>query len=222
MKIKNRFFKITYIFFRIILDISKDYSLIRKKGYAYAEKKMKSRHTKRAKQLYKITVELGGVLIKLCQFFSSRRDIFPEPYIEILSKLQDNVPPLSFKKIEEIIHGELQHKRSEFLYIDKSPLASASLGQVHKATLLDGSEVVIKVLKPNIDEDFDRDFAILHFVFKLLSNFKKINQRIDLMRLLHEFTTITGDELNLQREIDVAKAFQEHFKNFSYIFPIFQ
>ena len=71
--------------------------MTRRLGYRAVQEKMAKAHSKRAHDLYGLAVESGGVFIKLCQFFSSRRDIFPEPYITILSPLQDQVPPVAFK-----------------------------------------------------------------------------------------------------------------------------
>lgn len=93
MDIKKRFRKICWVFLRMALDFRKEYVLFKKKGYQYSLKKMEKTHRKRARQLYDLSISLGGVLIKLSQYLSTRRDCIPEPYIKILSPLQDNVPP---------------------------------------------------------------------------------------------------------------------------------
>jgi len=208
----------------MIWDFHREYQLIKKKGYNYAQQKMDIIHEKRAKQLYDMAISLGGVLIKLCQFFSARRDVFPDPYIKILSSLQDNVPPIKFTEIEKVLNREYDDCNKNFKSIDPVPLASASIGQVHKATLHNGSEVVLKILKPGVEKTIDTDLAILFFIFKLLSNLKLFKDRTDLQNVLDEFITITGDELNFTREAYIAAFFKEnlkklHFVNVPYIYP---
>ncbi len=200
------------------LDFRKEYSLIRKKGYKTAEILMKRRHEKRARQLYSIAITYGGVLIKMCQYFSSRRDIFPDPYITILSPLQDDVPPVPFKKIDEQIKLELGDYTRFFTSIDEQCVSSASLGQVHKAVLYNGDTVAVKVLKPEIEKIIDLDFSIIYHIFKIMSSlrfFKDMGG--DFLRILDEFITITGDELNFTREGVIADRFRNYFSSYEYI-----
>ncbi len=217
MKVRGRFLTIARLFVRMILELAKDYRLIQERGYAYAQKKMAPVHERRARDLYGSSLALGGVMIKLCQFFSARRDIFPEPYIRILSSLQDDVPPVPFAQIETVLARELGDYRSSFRSIDETPLASASLGQVHRAVLATGEEVVLKVLKPGVEELFDLDFAILDQVFRILSHFRVFTEKADFRGLLEEFIQITGDELNFRREVSVAGEFARHMGVFPYV-----
>ncbi len=217
MSVRRRFFKISYTLIRVILDIAKEYKLIQKKGYHYTQSKMKKRHEKRAQQLFSLATSMGGVMIKLCQFFSSRRDFFPEAYIAILSELQDNVPPVPFTIIQEIIQSEYKDSKDIFHNIDDIPLASASLGQVHKATLKDGSVVVLKILKPDIEKQIDTDCAILYFVFKVLSHFKTVRAKVDIFSLYNEFIKVTGDELNFKREMFVSDLFQKGLAHLDFV-----
>ena len=216
-KIKRRFLSIASLFLKLLMDFTKEYGLIKRHGYPYAQKKMRSRHERRARQFYSLAINLGGVMIKLCQFFSARRDFFPESYIRVLSSLQDNVPSIPFCEIEEVLQAEYSDYRKIFISINPDSLASASLGQVHRAVLFDGTEVVLKILKPNVERIIDTDFAILDSVFKLLANFKVFKERVDIFNVLDEFIKVTGDELNFRREVYIAKKFLHHFADFNYI-----
>ena len=83
---------------------------------------MESVHYKRANELYHLAVDLQGLIIKLCQFLSTRKDVFPEPYIEVLSKLQDNVPPVDYPEIKKILEIYYSEPAKYFKYIDPVPL----------------------------------------------------------------------------------------------------
>lgn len=217
MKIKKRFFKVLVLFLRIFLSFWKEIKISQKKGYKYAEQKMLKRHTKDANALYDLAVNFGGVMIKLCQYFSTRRDIFPDPYIKILSGLQDAVPPVSFDAIFSVIKAEYGDKINEFETIDQTSIASASLGQVHKARLKNGKNLILKILKPNVEKDIDTDFAILYLAFKAISKLKVFKQNNEFVEILEEFIRVTGDELNFEREAYIADRFRKGMSEFSYI-----
>ena len=217
MTIRQRSSSVGILFIKIFLDFRKEMKLAKKRGYKYAQSKMEKIHRKRATQLYNLVVKLGGVMIKLCQYFSTRRDIFPEPYIEILSQLQDSVPPVDFDKIIEVVKSEYNGRGLPFEDIEKKPLASASLGQVHKARLLTGEDVILKILKPNVENEIDIDFSILFHVFKFMSNFKVFKSIPEFFELLDEFIRVTGDECNFIREAYIAKKFREGMRKVDYI-----
>lgn len=217
MSVRQRFFRVATIFFKMFIDYNREFQLVKNRGYAYAQNKMKRVHEKRARELYETAVSMGGVLIKLCQFFSARRDVFPDAYIKILAPLQDNVPPVSFEAISEIIHKEYGDHGKYFACIESAPLASASLGQTHRARLHDGREVVLKILKPGIEKLIDTDFAILHFVFQIMSHFKVFREHADFFDILAEFVRVTGDELNFRREMHICKEFKRGLAKYDYI-----
>lgn len=178
---------------------------------------MLKRHTKDAKALYDLSVNFGGVMIKLCQYFSTRRDMFPDPYIKILSGLQDAVPPVNFDAIYSVIKTEYGDKINEFESIDQNSIASASLGQVHKARLKNGKNLILKILKPDVEKDIDADFAILYLAFKAISKLKVFKQNNEFVEILEEFIRVTGDELNFEREAYIAERFKRGMSEFSYI-----
>lgn len=217
LRVRRRFFRVAKLFFKIFLDFSREYRLVRLRGYHDAILKMKPVHERRARELYSAAAGMGGVLIKLCQYFSARRDVFPEQYVRILTPLQDSVPPVPFGDIDGVIKSEYGDYGKYFASIDPKPLASASLGQTHRAILHDGREVVLKILKPGIERIIDIDFAILHFVFKLLSHFRAFSDHADFIDVLSEFIRVTGDELNFRRERYIANEFRKGLARFTYV-----
>ena len=202
---RKRFFRVLGIFIKIILAFGKEFRLTRRYGYKTAQEKMYNRHLKCAKELYSISVELGSIYIKLCQFLSTKHDIFPAPYIEILSPLQNAVPAVPFSSIEERLTSEYKDYKQVFSYFSETPMAVASFGQVHCATLQNGKKVVVKVLKKEAEDTVDFDLAILFQVVRFVEHFGFISKHIDLSSLLDEFINVTSDELNFFREIFVAE-----------------
>lgn len=217
MKLRRRFFKIIIVFIKVFMALRKEQKIIFKKGFEKARIKMQKVHYKRAEELYELAINMEGVLIKLCQYLSARKDFMPEAYIDVLSRLQDNVPGVDFSIINQIIMEDYPNYYDIFKNIDPVPLASASLAQVHKAELQDGRKVILKVLKTHIEKIIDYDFAILYKVFKIFSGFKAIKKRFDLDEILNEFIRVTGDELNFKREILIAKNFHNKLSKLSYL-----
>lgn len=214
---RKRFFRVLGIFIKIILAFGKEFRLTRRYGYKTAQEKMYNRHLKCAKELYSISVELGSIYIKLCQFLSTKHDIFPAPYIEILSPLQNAVPAVPFSSIEDRLTSEYKDYKQVFSYFSETPMAVASLGQVHCATLQNGKKVVVKVLKKEAEDTVDFDLAILFQVVRFVEHFGFISKHIDLSSLLDEFINVTSDELNFFREIFVAEKMRKSLSKFSYL-----
>ncbi|HXZ05624.1 MAG TPA: AarF/UbiB family protein, partial [Ktedonobacteraceae bacterium] len=119
-------------------------------------------HLRGAKRSLDTSAALGGTLIKACQFASTRPDILPAPYVESLSNLQDRVPPRPWSEITGVIKQELGREPKEvFEWIEKEPVAAASIAQVHRARLYDGREVAVKVQYPGIKNIINTDLAVL-------------------------------------------------------------
>lgn len=142
--------------------------------------------------------ELGGAYVKLGQLLSIRPDLVPPEYCEEFSKLQDNIKPESFEAIEEAIKQELRRPINKvFTHIDKRPLGSASIAQVHKARLKSGKAVVVKVQRPNVKELFSEDMDILRYLaVKIDPHIPGVN----LTQIVEEFQNYTNKELNFHNE----------------------
>ena len=123
---------------------------------------------KRARWFTNQLIELGSAFIKIGQLLSARPDLIPNTWIQELSKLQDQVPQFSYKKVEEIIKKELGQNFSEINQINPLPIGSASLAKVHKATLKNSKEVVFKVQRPNLKNLFIIDLNIMQQIAFLL------------------------------------------------------
>ena len=127
-----------------------------------AVQKYKTLYTSQAKRFARVAVEMGGLIIKLGQFVSSRVDILPREYTDILSELQDSVAPvdseIAIKRIEAELSGKVANLFDSFA---QAPVAAASLGQVHKAVLKNGDSVAVKVMRPGIEATVALDLATL-------------------------------------------------------------
>ncbi|MFT3928345.1 MAG: AarF/UbiB family protein [Myxococcales bacterium] len=118
-----------------------------------AARALEDLHRESARRLYDLSVRHGGAFLKVGQMLSARPDLLPEVYIRELSKLQDAAPEVPFPAVMSLIEEELgQPIEDVFAAFDQEPLAAASIGQVHRATLQDGREVAVKVQRPNIEE----------------------------------------------------------------------
>ena len=142
---------------------------------------LKSRKCKsNPEKLRKALEELGPIFVKLGQVLSTRPDLIPVEITKELSKLQDDVETFAWTEAEKYIADQLDQPISEiFSYIDEQPLASASVAQVHAAELLDGREVVIKVLRPGIWKLVKRDLELMRSVAKLARTFGNPGVQVD-------------------------------------------
>lgn len=129
---------------------------------SYSEEKLASRRRKQAAWIRETMLELGPTFIKVGQLFSTRADLFPLEYVEELSKLQDQVPAFTYEQASKIIEVSLGKPLNQlFKSFDPIPLAAASLGQVHRAQLKTGEDVVVKVQRPGLKKLFSIDLTIL-------------------------------------------------------------
>ena len=111
--------------------------------------------------LRKTLEDLGPTFIKMGQILSTRVDSLSEEYVEELSKLRKNVKELDFKTIESILFEGYGNYKSVFSYVEEKPIGSASIAQVHRARLLDGQDVVLKIKRPGVDQEIVEDFELL-------------------------------------------------------------
>ncbi len=158
--------------------------------------------------------ELGVTFIKLGQILSTRPDILPPDYIAELAKLRDAVPPVGVAAIRAVIEEELAASIDElFAQFDDTPLASASIGQVHAARLHDGTEVVVKVQKPGVPEQIEIDLAVLRQLAGQAVRRSETARRYDAVALVDEFAWTLRAELDYVREGRNAERFAEQFRD---------
>jgi predicted unusual protein kinase regulating ubiquinone biosynthesis (AarF/ABC1/UbiB family) len=163
-------------------------------------------------------VELGPAYIKLGQILSTRPDLLPKPYIDELEHLQDEVPPMSFEQVEQMIEAELNSRISKlFASFDQEPLGSASLGQVHAAELRDGRSVVVKVQRPNLREQLAEDIEFFRELASFLSEHTSAGSRIDLIGVVQQVERALVDELDYRTEARNAAAFRKAMATFPHI-----
>jgi len=157
--------------------------------------------------------ELGTTFIKLGQVLSTRVDLLPPEYIHELEKLLDSVPPVDFEPIRLQIEMELGRDVDQiFERIDATPLASASIGQVHAATLMTGEQVVIKVKRPGVEEQVNIDVAIIHELANLASRRLPVVKNYDVEGIAREFTQTLLNELDYLQEGRNADRFRRNFE----------
>lgn len=158
--------------------------------------------------------DLGASFIKLGQILSTRTNILPKIYIEELSKLQDKTPSFDFDKAKAILKKELKEDIDKiFLYIDPTPIASASVSQVHKAVLFNNDKVVVKIQRPDIKEALIQDIEILTDILKKAPS-KYMDILLDPIEALSEIKSITYEELDFYSETKSMIRFKEENKDF--------
>lgn len=144
---------------------------------------------------------LGPVFIKFGQILSTRRDLFPDDYVDELAKLQDQVPPFPTAEAVARIEKSLSRSLAElFANFDLEPIASASLAQVHGATLHDGSEVVVKVIRPDVEERIRKDLALIFQAASFLTAISSDAKRLHLIDVVKDYETTIFNELDLSKE----------------------
>ncbi len=170
--------------------------------------------------LYKMALEyrkkaenLGGVLIKIGQFLSTRTDFMPDVFIRELNELVDKVPPMPHETALSIIEKEWGTDIFQHLsHIEDHAIASASIGDVYQGTLKDGTEVAIKIRRHRIEEVFHKDFAALRIVFWILKVFTSFGKKADLNALYRELVLVMNRELDYEQELQYGEYFRERFK----------
>lgn len=180
----------------------------------FSEEKLAQRQTTQAVWIRKSLLELGPTFIKAGQFFSTRADIFPAAYVEELAKLQDRVPAFSYEQVAKIIEKDLGKPITKlFSKFDPTPLAAASLGQVHKAQLHSGEEVVVKIQRPGLKQLFTIDLAILKQIARYFQNHPRWGKGRDWIGIYEECCRILWLETDYLNEGRNADTFRRNFRN---------
>lgn len=171
------------------------------------------RYRKNARRALKTFVSLGPVYIKLGQWLSSRADILPQPYLEELAKLQDEVPVTSFEKVKPIIENDLGPIERNFDYIDKNAISGASLGQVYRAKVK-GQEVIVKVKRPGIEKVVEQDIKVLKKIIPFAMRFVDPNLRYSAEAMLSQFIETIHEEMDYQIESQNLKTIRRNFHSY--------
>jgi ubiquinone biosynthesis protein len=157
--------------------------------------------------------DLGPIYVKFGQILSTRQDLLPDDIAEELAHLQDRVPPFPGAQAKTLIEQVYDEPvDTVFRSFDETPLASASIAQVHAAQLQDGTEVVVKVLRPNIRKYIKRDVTLLRTVAMLAERYWKDGRRLRPCEVIAEFEKILYDELDLLREAANASQLRRNFR----------
>jgi predicted unusual protein kinase regulating ubiquinone biosynthesis (AarF/ABC1/UbiB family) len=189
-------------------------------GLAWLAARGRARRLQRiAQHFHVLAVDLGGLMIKVGQFMSSRLDVLPPEITKELEGLQDEVPPVPFPAIRALAEAELGVKLERaFSFVDPTPLAAASLGQVHRARLAEADAaqtglqgVVVKIQRPGIGTIVDVDLRALRRVAGWLSRVSLVSDRVDVPALVEEFAITSLEEIDYLHEAASAERFAQDF-----------
>ena len=162
--------------------------------------------------------DFGPVYIKLGQLLSTRTDLVSKKLSKELNKLTDDCEAVSFDYIKNTIETELGKKSKNILSnIDKTPLSSASLAQVH-VFFMDKKKFVVKVQRPNLKEKILKDINLVKFGIRILRFFIKSYPRIDLMKIINDYERVINNELDFRLEANNAKKTYENFQDSSFLY----
>ncbi|MEJ2510967.1 MAG: AarF/UbiB family protein [Anaerolineales bacterium] len=216
---RSRYRRITFFFGRMLINLFFWEIIFPNIGLRKLSSKTRSKRlSKIARDYHNLAVRLGGVLIKVGQFLSARMDVLPEEITNELAGLQDEVPAEDFEAIRTLAESELDGALlDQFASFEKTPLAAASLGQVHRATLKKkdqqdfGTQVVVKIQRPDIETIIATDLSALRWAGNLVMRYRQLRKRIDIRALLAEFTTVLYQEIDYLAEGQNAQTFGENF-----------
>ncbi len=214
MKIRRRrYLRIVWFFSRLLLSLLWwEFFLGRFVSRSLAQRGASERRSRWAASFRELAVEMGGVLIKLGQFLSSRADVMPPEITKELAALQDEVPPGPFPPVKQLIEEELGAPIPElFSRFVEEPQAGASLGQTYYAWLPSGDAVIVKAQRPQIEELVSTDLAAIRWAIGLIKWYPALRRRVDLQALFEEFTRITYGELDYIAEGRNAEELRANF-----------
>lgn len=160
--------------------------------------------------LCKILIELGPVYVKLGQLLSTRPDLLPARYVEALTDLQANVPPVPWSQVEVLINEELaQPIEAVFSEIDRNAIAAGSIGQVYRAVLISGEQVALKVQRPGIDKIVAQDISLIKSLAELVS-LTEVGKTFDMVGLAEEFSNALVAELDFTTEAEYTDQLRQN------------
>lgn len=220
-RFRGRYFQILYFFAGVITRFILWELIVARLGLRkWTRRTRAERFRREAVRFRALAIRMGGVMIKVGQFLSSRLDVLPPEVTDELANLQDEVPPEEYEAIRELAEKELGAPLAEkFERFDESPLAAASLGQVHRARLRVEDEaegfrnVVVKVQRPSIELIVEVDLSALQRVGNWLLRYRPVREHADVPALLREFSTTVREEIDYLHEAENAEVFFENFKD---------
>ncbi len=179
--------------------------------------------TKQAKVYKRNALEMGGLMVKLGQFLSTRADIMPPSFIKELEDLTDHATPVPTADALRLLDEEWERPHDEVVHnISAEPIASASIGEVYKAFLPDGSPVAIKIQRPDIEWILRADFKAIRIVIWIAKRFSSLDKQVDFDLLYAEMTEVIGAELNFIQEMENGRGFAKRFPDLEGVeFPVF-
>ncbi|MCL9816409.1 ABC1 kinase family protein [Natronocalculus amylovorans] len=205
-----RFFVVFYGFFPLIFAYLRDrrkYLIVGGKRRVTPEMQ-----THRAEILLDTLLTLGPTFIKLGQLLSTRPDILPRQYIEVLSSLQDDVPPAPWEESKQVLEEDLGPISETFDSFEQDPISGASLGQVYLAEF-EGERVAVKIRRPGIEDLVEADLKVLRWSIPLLVRFIGEGQAFSLDSLADEFAKTIREEMDYARERRILNQIQSNFED---------
>ena len=183
-----------------------------------AEQRVAPEEVAKANELADDLEKLGPTFVKLGQLLSTRVELLPQAYLEALARLQDKVEPFSFAEVEKIVTNELGVRISKaFATFEDQPMAAASLGQVHRATLRDGRPVAVKVQRPGIREEMVEDLDALEDIADFLDQHTELGRRYEFCHLLEQFRKSLLQELDYRQEAANLTTLSRDLQKFDHI-----
>lgn len=226
--LRSRYRRIVFFSARILIGfIYWDLFLPRIGFRGWSQRTRSNRIRRSAVSFRNLAVQMGGVLIKVGQFLSTRVDVLPKEFTDELQGLQDEVPPVAFEAMRGVAEREFGCPLSDkYQYFDPEPLAAASLGQVHRALLYQENalqahspgqaaitDVVVKIQRPNIEQIISTDLAAMRTVGSWLKRYPPIRRRADVPALINEFARILYEEVDYLAEGRNAETFASNFSH---------
>src|SRR5688500_11823418 len=204
-----------------LMDFARGQSMLKLQGAALYDDSAQpadSESAEKAKAIKDRLAELGPAYIKLGQVLSTRPDLLPPVYVAELEHLQDSVPPMEFADVERTIEDELGARINKlFESFEQNPLGSASLGQVHAATLRDGRDVVVKVQRPGLRETLADDIEFFREMAGFLTAHTSAGDKVDIIGVVQQVERALIDELDYRTEARNAASFRRTLTGFPHI-----
>lgn len=212
----NRYRQIAWLFIKYgRSDLVKDTGL---EETLDAEQRVTPKEAAKADELAGDLEKLGPTFVKLGQLLSTRVELLPRAYLDALARLQDKVEPFAFDDVEKIVTSELGVRMSKaFSDFDVTPMAAASLGQVHKARLRDGRQVAVKVQRPGIRDAMLEDLDALDEIAEFLDNHTAAGKRYEFCQMLDQFRKSLLRELDYRQEASNLTTIGKNLREFEHI-----